>query len=122
MANTLIYLTAVLYLIMGVLGIFQPMRILKMLSVTETSPEMRNEARAVYGGFGVAIATALFLATRLDGLRIGVLFTVAISLLGMAVGRMISLLVERPSGKNPYIFLVLEILLCVTLGYAYWIY
>lgn len=121
-ANLLIYLTAFLFLVMGIIGIFQPMRILRMLSVPETSPEMRNEARAIYGGFGIAVAAALFLATRLDGLRIGVLFTVALALLGMACGRITSLLVERPRGKNPYIFLILEILMCLALGYAYWIY
>ena len=121
-ANTLIYLIAVFFLLMGLAGIFRPMRILNLLSVKETSPEMRNEARAVYGGFGIAIAVALFLATRLDGLRVGILFTVSLSMLGMAFGRIASLLVERPTGKNPYIFLILEILLSLALGYAYWIY
>lgn len=122
LATTLIYVTAMLFLLMGLAGIFRPMQILNLLSVKETTPEMRNEARAVYGGFGIAIAVALFLTTRLDGLRVGVLFTVALALLGMAFGRIASLLVERPAGKNPYIFLILEILLSLALGYAYWIY
>lgn len=119
-ADLLIYATALFFLVMGLVGIFQPMRILEMFSAPEISAEMRNEARAIYGGFGVAIAAALVLATQREGIRGGVLLTVALALFGMAAGRIVSLTFERPSGKNPYVFLILELVLGSMLSYAYW--
>lgn len=120
-ANVLIYATALFFLAMGLLGVFRPMQILQMLSVSETSPEMRNEVRAVYGGFGIAIAAALFFTSRFEELQNGVLLTVALALFGMAAGRIVSLLFERPQGKMPYLFLIMEFVLGSMVGYAYWI-
>jgi len=48
----------------------------------------RSEVRAVYGGFGLAIAAVLAYAAAVDGdLRTGILITVGAALVGMAFGR-----------------------------------
>ena len=67
-------------------------------------PESRSEVRAVYGGFGLAIAAVLGLALAVPGLRIGVVLTVAFALGGMAVGRVLSRLVDRPTAFYPIWF------------------
>ena len=56
---------------------------------------MTNED-VLYGGFGIAISILLVLAAYNENIKMGVLFAVACSLLGMAFGRIISLFIERP--------------------------
>jgi hypothetical protein len=66
------------------------------------SAEARSEIRAVYGGFGVAVGGLLLVALAdAGGLRTGVLVTVAVSLLGMACGRLVGRAVERPAAFYP---------------------
>ena len=55
----------------------------------------RSEIRAVYGGFGLAVAGVLFWsAFGTDELRTGAALTVGFALAGMAGGRVISRLVD----------------------------
>ncbi len=58
-------------------------------------PAARAEVRAVYGGFGLAIASMLAVALATPDLRTGILTTVAAALAGMAFGRLVSALVGR---------------------------
>ena len=76
--------------------------------------DARNEIRAVYGGFGIAIAALLVLVSGNATLRPGVMLAVAVALLGMAAGRVVSLLIER-TGKWPVVFLVMETVLAALL-------
>ena len=95
---------------MGVIALLRPTRVTRCFSLPTLPADMRNEVRAVYGGFGVAMAALLIAATLVDTIKSGVLLAVAVALLGMALGRLISLLIDTSVGKYPYLFLGLECL------------
>ena len=101
---------AVAFAAMGLAALVKPAVIWAPFGVAPTTPESRNEVRAVYGGFGVALAALLVVA---DGwapaVRAGVLVTVAIALLGMAAGRLLGAFVEpRALIGYPGFFLAVE--------------
>jgi hypothetical protein len=90
---------------MGVYALAVPALVLEPFGVNLESPDGRNEVRAVYGGFGLAVAGVL-VAAALDAgaVREGVLVAVGFALAGMAFGRLVSRVVERPSGFYPIWF------------------
>jgi len=104
---------------MGVIALLQPSRVTRCFSLATIPADMQNEVRAVYGGFGLAMAALLVAATRVESIKSGVLLSVAVALLGMALGRLVSLLIDRSVGKYPYLFLGLECLLGGTLLYVW---
>ena len=65
-------------------------------------PASRSEVRAVYGGFGLAIAGVLVFAAIADGdLRKGILITVGAALAGMAFGRLAAAVLGDPTAFYP---------------------
>ena len=63
--------------------------------VTPETPTSRSEIRAVYGGFGLAIAAVLAYADFRGGdVQKGILITVGVALAGMALGRIVSAVVD----------------------------
>lgn len=110
MATAFIWLMAAFFLGMGLLGLFTPKTIVGLFGISLDTSDGRNEVRAVYGGFGVAIAALLgFAAAGAAGLRPGAVVAVAVALLGMAFGRLVSGIVDRPSGFYPaWFFLLIE--------------
>jgi hypothetical protein len=115
--DVIIGAVAVLFAGMGLYGLIAPASLIAAFGTTVTSIDSRNEIRAVYGGFGLAMALALTLAALDVGrLRDGVLVTVAIALAGMGVGRIISMFVERPHRLYPTVFyLIVEMSLAAAL-------
>lgn len=101
--NTVICVVAVGFAGMGLYALLWPAKIGVFFDVRIDSVNGRNETRAVYGGFGIAIAAALLLANRNAQLNDGVVFCVAFALAGMAIGRVIGALLERP-GFWPWAF------------------
>jgi hypothetical protein len=101
---------AVFFAGMGLAALVKPAFIWAPFGVVPTTPESRNEVRAVYGGFGVAIAALLFIADDWAAdTRTAVLVTVAIALLGMAAGRIVSAVVEPKALIGyPGLFLAIE--------------
>lgn len=95
------------FALMGLMALARPASIGNYFDVQFTSVDGRNEVRAVYGGFGLAIALALVLATRMPELRAGVIACVALALAGMAAGRLFSAMIERP-GFWPWTFCGIE--------------
>jgi hypothetical protein len=91
----------VFFLGMGVLALAAPERILGPFGLPSLTPEGRNEVRAVYGGFGVAMAAVLASAAGSPRIAPGVFLTVGAALAGMAAGRLVAALVERPRGFYP---------------------
>ena len=72
--------------------------------------------RAVYGGFGLAIAGVLALAAADPGLRDGILVTVAAALGGMAFGRLVSGVVDRPEAFYPnWFYFIVEVVAAAAL-------
>jgi hypothetical protein len=78
----------------------------------------RNEVRAVYGGFGLAMAAGLAAALAVPGLRAGVCLAVAAALAGMAGGRLVSAGIDRTLGRLPALYLMLEAVMAAALAYA----
>ncbi len=108
--SIVVVVVAVGFAVMGLAALVRPALMWAPFGVVPSTPESRNEVRAVYGGFGVALAVLLFVA---DGwaadIRAGVLLTVAIALLGMAGGRLFSAFVEPKALIGyPGFFMVLE--------------
>lgn len=102
MNTAVIVLVAVFFLGMGVFGLAAPATLIKPFGITLSSAEARTEVRAVYGGFGVAIAFLLACAAAdIAGLRPGAVIAVGIALAGMAFGRLVGRMTDRPARFYP---------------------
>ena len=103
-----IVIAAVFFLGMGIFALARPATMIRPFGITLPLPESRAEVRAVYGGFGLAIAGMLALALAGHPARDGILLTVAAALGGMAVGRLVSGLIDRIRSFYPnwFYFLV----------------
>lgn len=91
MVSATVVVVGVFFLGMGVYALAAPAAILRPFGFSLGSDAQRAEVRAVYGGFGLAIAGVLGWAmTAPTSVRTGVLITVAAALAGMALGRVLS--------------------------------
>lgn len=96
------------FALMGAAALARPAAIGSYFDVRIESTDGRNEVRAVYGGFGLAMALALVLAIEIPAWRTGAIACVALALAGMAAGRLFSALWERP-GFWPWFFCGVEV-------------
>lgn len=88
MAAAVIGVIAVFFLGMGGYALAAPAALVRPFGTTLGGDAARSEVRAVYGGFGLAIAAVLAYAAAAGGeLRTGILITVGAALVGMAFGR-----------------------------------
>jgi len=94
-------LVAVFFVLMGLVGLLSPERIQAPFGTAVVSADGRNEVRAVYGGFGIAIGALLFVASSNPALRAGAFTAVTVALIGMATGRVVSAMIERPTRFYP---------------------
>ncbi len=108
MSSTVIVIAAVFFTGMGIFALARPAALIRPFGITLPNPESRAEVRAVYGGFGLAIAGMLALALTGHPARDGILMTVAAALGGMAFGRLVSVVIDRPKAFYPnwFYFLV----------------
>lgn len=111
MADALTLVVAAGFAAMGLAALARPGDVLAQFGVAVATPDGRNEVRAVYGGFGVAIAALLAYAALADpSTADGILVAVAVALLGMAAGRLVGILAERPTGLHPVVtYLAIEL-------------
>lgn len=117
MSAAAVWFVATFFAGMGVVALAVPYRIPEIFGGTAKTVDSRNEIRAVYGGFGLAVAGILVAAP--PSAREGVLIAVAVALLGMAAGRVVGFVVERPSQFYPTVaFLLVEIALGALLLFA----
>lgn len=105
------------FLGMGLVALIRPAAIGRFFDVKFDSVDGRNEVRAVYGGFGLAMTLALALAYWNPPLRAGVLCCVSLALAGMAAGRVYSALFERP-GYRPWMFCGIESAAALSLWFS----
>ena len=113
MAEFLIIAVALFFAGMGVYGLAAPARLVAPFGLSADSATSRAEVRAVYGGFGVAVAALLFFAAfDAYGIRSVASVTVAVALLGMAFGRIVSAVADRPTRFYPvWFYFVVELVL-----------
>ncbi len=117
MSDVAILVVAVGFAAMGLVALLRPSEILAQFGVVVETPDGRNEVSAVYGGFGLAIAALLAVAalgepTTADGIVIAV----AVATLGMAAGRLLAAVRERPSGLYPvWTYFAIEIVMAAAL-------
>jgi len=102
-----VIIVAIGFALMGIAAFVRPRTLTASLDIVANTPSARNEIQAVYGGFGIAIAVVLFLAQSSPQHRQGVILTVAVALAGMAAGRLVAALRERP-GRWPVVFFIVE--------------
>ena len=95
MGVAVVAVIAVFFLGMGVYALATPAALIRPFGVTPETPTSRSEIRAVYGGFGLAIAAVLaYAAFRGGDVQKGILITVGVALAGMALGRIVSAVVD----------------------------
>ncbi|WP_031466965.1 DUF4345 family protein [Sciscionella sediminilitoris] len=112
MSTVLILIVCAFFLGMGCYALIAPAALARPFRLSVDSSEARAEVRAVYGGFGLAIAAVLLLAALdLGGIRAGVVCTVVAALGGMALGRLLSALFDRPGAFYPvWCYFLVELL------------
>ena len=105
MREAVLALCAVFFAGMGVSALVAPAALVRPFGLVASSATSRSEVRAVYGGFGLAVAGVLgWCAVGDDQLRTGAARAVGIALAGMAAGRLISRLVDSPTAFYPIWF------------------
>ena len=113
------FLAAVFFAGMGLFALARPAALIGPFGITLPIPESRAEVRAVYGGFGLAIAAMLVLAATGHPAREGILITVAAALAGMAFGRLVSGVVDMPKSFYPnWFYFLVEIVAAGALLWA----
>lgn len=100
---------AVLFAAMGVFALTWPARVVALFGAEEPTLAGRNEVRAVYGGFGLAAASALVWGLLSPRLAPGIFFALGMALWGMAAGRVLSVLIDRKSDLLPWLFFAVEL-------------
>jgi hypothetical protein len=115
----LISAVAVFFLGMGLYALVAPASLIRPFGVTLSRPESRAEVRAVYGGFGLAVAGVLVYAALNPSVGPAILITVAVALAGMAVGRLISAVVDERTAFYPnWFYFLVEVVLAAALVLA----
>ncbi|MCT7661026.1 DUF4345 domain-containing protein [Mycobacterium deserti] len=93
MAHAVIIVIGVFFAGMGIYALVAPAAIIRPFGIRLGDAAARSEVRAVYGGFGLAIAGVLGYAAIVGGdIGKGVLITVGAALAGMALGRLVAAL------------------------------
>jgi hypothetical protein len=110
-----IYIAISAFLLMGAGALAKPTLVTAQFGMPDLTAAGRNEIRAVYGGFGVAMAGVLLVALQRADLRGGILLTLACALGGMAAGRVCSALFDRGIDRWPLRYLLLEAVLALLL-------
>lgn len=101
----------------GVMAMWRPRYLLRNgFGIEAIEPESRNEIRAVYGGFPLAVAGLLLFSLTRPELSNGILLALALCSAAMAAGRIVSALIDRKLGRYPAIFLILEIIVALMIA------
>jgi hypothetical protein len=101
-AVTVIGVIAVFFAGMGIYALAAPAALVRPFGITLGESASRSEVRAVYGGFGLAIAGVLvFAAVEQGDVRTGILITVGAALAGMAFGRIVSAVIDDRTAFYP---------------------
>lgn len=97
---------AILMLGMGLSALVAPTRFQRFVGSEPLGRDGRNEVRAVYGGFGLMMCVLLLYAVGDSTYRSGILLSIGLALISMALGRIISIIPDR--GISPLAVAVLS--------------
>lgn len=107
--SVIVIVVGVFFAGMGVYALAAPAAILRPFGFRIDTAATRAEVRAVYGGFGLAIAAVLGYAIATPGQRTGILIAVGAALAGMAFGRIVSaVLGDRTSFYPNWFYCLVE--------------
>ncbi len=117
LADVLVLVAAALFAAMGGWALARPARVVDRFGIVVTTPDGRNEVSAVYGGFGLAVSALLVFAATTDGRgELWIPSIVSVQCLGMATGRIVSMLRDRTRGsRTVWLFVAVELALAVAL-------
>ncbi|HET6735095.1 MAG TPA: DUF4345 domain-containing protein [Mycobacterium sp.] len=116
MGTAVIIVISVFFLGMGVYALAAPAALIRPFGITLGDAASRSEVRAVYGGFGLAIAGVLAYAAVQPEHRVGILITVGAALAGMALGRVVSAVVDSRTAFYPnWFYCLVEIVAAAAL-------
>lgn len=107
--SLLVLVVAAFFFGMGTVALLRPARVLGLCGVTVATSDGRNEVSAVYGGYGLAMGVLLVFSLATPLLRPGILTCVAVAMLGMAAGRLVSFRIDGRAGFYPRLFLGVEV-------------
>lgn len=110
LSNLILIGLALAFALMGIGALVSPTVVTRQFGIPALAADGRSEVRAVYGGFGLAIAGMLVYAVINTDLREGIAITVAIALFGMAAGRLVSAALDRSLSKVAALYLVIEVI------------
>ncbi|EGQ9099412.1 DUF4345 domain-containing protein [Vibrio alginolyticus] len=111
MSKLLVYLTALFFLLYGAIFAVFPVEMANL--ITGSSPNSTSatiDFRATYGGAQFAVGLALILVLKIKQDVTLALIIVAITLLSMAFGRLIGILLDGQPNTLMYVYLVAELL------------
>jgi len=97
------------FALMGAAALISPATVTRQVELQASSATGRSEIRAVYGGFGLAVAGLLVGTWFWPAARPGIVLAVAVALLGMAGGRLASAAVDRSLPRGAALYLVIEL-------------
>ena len=122
MSDVLTLVVAAGFAAMAIGALLRPRDVLAQFGVAVDTVEGRNEVRAVYGGFGLAVAALLTVAALGDpGTAEGIVIAVAFALVGMAGGRLVGGALERPRSAYPvWAYFLIEVVAATALLMAAW--
>jgi hypothetical protein len=117
MSEPLVLIVAAGFAAMGLAALVRPREVLAQFGVATDTIEGRNEVRAVYGGFGIAVAALLAVAALGEpATGEGIVVAIAVALIGMAAGRLVSAGFELPQSLYPvWVYFVIEVVGSATL-------
>ena len=118
LAPVILGAVAVAFALMGIGALVRPTVVTRQFGIPALTAEGRSEVRAVYGGFGLAVAAMLVIAITSPDLRAGIAITVAVALFGMAAGRVVSAVIDRSMSKVVTLYLAIEVVAGVLLVLA----
>jgi hypothetical protein len=102
------FLGLVLFAGLGAVMLLQPQYLTRLTAQELSTPEARNEARATYGGMGIGLAIAFFIALVYSPWRQPILLTTGLMMWGMAGARGYASWLERPTTPTVWMALGAE--------------
>ena len=115
MSFIIVVAVALFFAGMGGFALAWPERVVALFGTPALTADGRNEVRAVYGGYGLAVAGILVVTLREPSWAPGALLAVSVSLFGMAGGRLVSRAAEGSAGRYPWLFFGIELALSAAL-------